>query len=131
MANKFTKSILERQLHQPALPQEPAPLPAVPSAKPIEEDSPKLYTNPPEEKAAKPAPERHPTAKSTAAPANTPYQMPEGLADLLTPTPQRSAKNKTFYLDAQVIDAIKTVAKKQKITESRLVNDLLRKVLGV
>lgn len=123
MANKFTKSILERQQHQPAA--EPTP-PVEATGAAARPDSPELYTIP----AADPAPQPQQPAPAPAPKASA-YQMPEGLAELLTPAPQRSAKNKTFYLDAQVIDAIKTVAKKQKITESRLVNDLLRRVLGL
>lgn len=45
--------------------------------------------------------------------------------------PQRMAKNKTFYLDGDVIDAIKKTARTQKITDSKLVNDILRQVLGI
>lgn len=43
---------------------------------------------------------------------------------------ERRAKNKTFYLDEDVIDAITKTAKKQKIAESKLVNDILKHVLG-
>lgn len=44
---------------------------------------------------------------------------------------QRLAKNKTFYLDSDVIEAIKTTAKSQNVTDSKLVNDILRRVLGL
>ncbi|MFR1111313.1 MAG: hypothetical protein ACLSDO_09305, partial [Anaerotruncus colihominis] len=43
----------------------------------------------------------------------------------------RSAKNKTFYLDAAVIDALHRAAVAQKVTDSKLVNDILKKLLGV
>lgn len=45
--------------------------------------------------------------------------------------PQRSAKNKTFYLDGDVIDAVKAAARSQNVTDSKLVNDILRRVLGL
>lgn len=43
----------------------------------------------------------------------------------------RSAKNKTFYLDAAVIDALHRAAVAQKVTDSKLVKDILKKLLGV
>jgi hypothetical protein len=43
----------------------------------------------------------------------------------------RVAKNKTFYLDAAVIDAIKRISREQQVTESRLVNDILRGIFGL
>lgn len=49
----------------------------------------------------------------------------------LRPETQRIAKNKTFYLDADVIETIKTTARVQRVTDSKLVNDILRKVLGL
>lgn len=43
----------------------------------------------------------------------------------------RVAKNKTFYLDQNVIEGIKSAAKRQKVTDSKLVNDILKKVLAI
>ena len=43
----------------------------------------------------------------------------------------RSAGNKTFYLDSEGVAAIKLTATTQSVTESRLVNDILRTVLGI
>lgn len=61
--------------------------------------------------------------------------MQNNLSDLvasyLIRTPERMAKNKTFYLDEVVINGIRSAAKKQKVTESKLVNDILRGVLGI
>lgn len=51
------------------------------------------------------------------------------LSEYIRPAPQRLAKNKTFYLDSDVIDAIRNTAKQQKVTDSKLVNDILRRVL--
>ena len=56
---------------------------------------------------------------------------PDPLGEYIRRTPQRSAKNKTFYLDEAVISAIKAAAKRQKVTESKLVNDILSKILGI
>ncbi len=43
----------------------------------------------------------------------------------------RKAKNKTFYLDMEVAQAVSQFAKENGVTESRLVNMLLRRDLGV
>lgn len=44
-------------------------------------------------------------------------------------TQTRKAKNKTFYLDIAVLEALKKASENQKIAESKLVNDILKKVL--
>ena len=41
---------------------------------------------------------------------------------------EKSGKNKTFYLDEEVIKNIKKYAKSQKVSESKLVNDILKHV---
>lgn len=51
------------------------------------------------------------------------------LSAFLDKKQRRTAKNKTFYLDEAVIYAIKKNAEKEMVTESKLVNDILRKVL--
>jgi len=59
-------------------------------------------------------------------------EFPEPEADIsawLRHEPQRMAKNKTFYLDEEVIEAVKRTAKSQGVTDSRLVNDILRRIL--
>lgn len=43
----------------------------------------------------------------------------------------RKAKNKTFYLDDDVIKAIKQAAAAKKVTESKLVNDIFKQLLGL
>lgn len=53
------------------------------------------------------------------------------LSEYIARTPKRMAKNKTFYLDVDVIEALKNAAKQQNITDSRLCNDILRTVLGL
>lgn len=40
-------------------------------------------------------------------------------------------KNKSYYLETNVINDIKKVAKKQKISESKLVNNILKKILDI
>lgn len=52
------------------------------------------------------------------------------LSDLLERGEERKAKNKTFYLDDSVIQAIKKAASDYHITESKLVNDILKKILS-
>lgn len=58
-------------------------------------------------------------------------QPPGSLSAYIIKHPVRAAKNKTFYLDLDVVTTIKKVAKQQKTTESRLVNDILRGILGI
>lgn len=53
------------------------------------------------------------------------------ISEYIRISPTRLAKNKTFYLDSDVINAIKVTAQKQSVTDSKLVNDILRKVLGL
>lgn len=122
MANKFQKSVQER-LEQEAARQKKhtqriAATDAGASEKPMlsnaipEQSKPKSQSKPKKE-----------TVQSiTSLPDITMYLKKE---------PQRLAKNKTFYLDSDVIDAIKKIAKQQGITDSKLVNDVLRKVLSL
>ncbi len=134
MANKFTKSVLERQAK--------------------EAKDAKLHTHTAEISPSDPKPEvtdfvTAPVMKSEPNSSN--IQSPQKTSESSTPRRQskttvsgqvdlsafiirdneRSAKNKTFYLDAAVIDAIKAAAAAQKVTDSKLVNDILKKILGV
>lgn len=142
MANKFTKSVLERQAKEAKL-----------HAKTAETVEPLQETPAPTEK-----PEAQNTGTGTAAeisqpetviieepaePATAPPPKPTRTAKSKAPTSSvdlnafiirdegRVAKNKTFYLDSDVIDAIKRAAAAQKVTDSKLVNDIMKKILGV
>lgn len=53
------------------------------------------------------------------------------LDTFLLPEISRNAKNKTFYLDESVINALHKNAIERKTTDSKLVNDILKKILGV
>lgn len=53
------------------------------------------------------------------------------ISEYLRREPQRVAKNKTFYLDHDLIETIKSFARLQGVTDSKLVNDILRQVLGL
>lgn len=110
MPNKFQKSVLERQKTE-----------AERQGKPLD-------TPPPPEDEAPQAP-LQPETKAAAEPV-APAAMLD-VAAILRPQVSRSAKNKTFYLDSELVEAIKSVAAAQKVTESRLVNDILRAVLGL
>ncbi|MBV1821968.1 hypothetical protein AAGC94_08140 [Clostridium sporogenes] len=44
---------------------------------------------------------------------------------------EKSGKNKTFYLDTEVIKYVKKHAKVQKVSESKLVNDILKHVFKI
>jgi hypothetical protein len=74
-------------------------------------------------------------AENAAAQAFTPIpvegEAPANIHAYLTRDTQRVAKNKTFYLDIAVVDAVKRISHEQKVTESRLVNDILRGVFGL
>ncbi len=129
MANKFTKSVLERQAKElkthPAAPpaqavppiSHPEPEPAAPER--AQEQKPPVQ--PPVE----------PARQKTASPKPAPARHTPDLADFIVRDEGRSAKNKTFYLDAAVIDALHRAAVAQKVTDSKLVNDILKKILGV
>ncbi|MGK0468463.1 hypothetical protein [Clostridium sp.] len=43
----------------------------------------------------------------------------------------KNSKNKTYYLETNAIDEIKKIAKEQNVSESKLVNDILKHVLGI
>lgn len=165
MANKFTKSVLERQAKEmkarsskpaeegirpaapaagavgaavepaPAEPQPPAqlerpePIPAVsgttPSADlPIPAEPAAPLPSPAPESPAGEGGAKPRAARKAAAP------LPD-LTAFIVRDEGRSAKNKTFYLDEAVIDALHRAAVAQKITDSKLVNDILKKILGV
>jgi len=51
------------------------------------------------------------------------------LSDYMSLETERKAKNKTFYLDGAVIQALKKAATAQHVTESKLVNSILKKIL--
>ncbi len=51
------------------------------------------------------------------------------LSDYMILETERKAKNKTFYLDGAVIQALKRAAVTQHVTESKLVNSILKKIL--
>lgn len=118
MANKFQKSVLER------LEEEKKRQKTQTSSSPKEELPPVAAVE--QEPAPDPVAALDPASVETKPAADIP-----DISAFLRFEPQRSAKNKTFYLDTQVIEAIKSTAKRQKVTDSKLVNDILRRVLGV
>lgn len=164
MANKFTKSVLERQAKEmrqhparaakpagegEAVPQE-TPVQSAQSTQPAQPDAPAAATTgptPAAEPAApaadaqdSPAPETapaeqvpvsQPTPRARAAKTAKASAVPVDLAEFIVRDEGRIAKNKTFYLDAAVIDALHRAAVAQKVTDSKLVNDILKKILGV
>ena len=135
MANKFTKSVLERQakeakdarLHSkttpaPSLSAEPKPPAAAETVRNIPPES-SIPSSAPVQTPAAAAPKRQ--SRSAAASGQV------DLSAFIIRNNERTAKNKTFYLDAAVISAIKSSAAAQKVTDSKLVNDILKKILGV
>lgn len=44
---------------------------------------------------------------------------------------QKKSKNKTFYLDENVILSIEKEAKKQKVSDSKLLNDILKHIFNI
>ena len=69
-------------------------------------------------------------AKKTVQKKQPSKSLPD-LSDFIIKESGRSAKNKTFYLDAAVIEAVHAAAEAQRITDSKLVNDILKKILQV
>lgn len=53
------------------------------------------------------------------------------ISSLFEKEDEKKAKNKTYYLDQEVIDAIKHNAKKQNVSESKLVNNILKHILNI
>jgi len=52
------------------------------------------------------------------------------LNDMIERT-EKTFKNKTYYLETSINEEVKKMAKKQKVSESKLVNDILKHVLNV
>ena len=140
MANKFTKSVLERQAKEmrqhPARAAKPAgggetPAQETPQTAPaaIPAEQPEAAAAP-APKAAEP-PAEQPAPRARAARQPRPAAPPVDLTEFIVRDEGRMAKNKTFYLDAAVIDALHRAAVAQKVTDSKLVNDILRKILGL
>lgn len=125
MANKFQKSVLER-LEQDVTRQKQAAPP---------KENQKLKENIPTDPKKEATIIKGPISKSVAAESTqtffTQVFQPTDIGDYLRRDTQRIAKNKTFYLDADVIEAVKSTAKAQGVTDSKLVNDILRRVLGL
>ena len=130
MANKFQKSVLER-LEQEADRQKKHK--GEPPAKKTVQRAPQENRNLGQDNKAVveeiPTPQDTPAVEAVTTVA--PTRLPSDIGDFLRRTPQRQAKNKTFYLDGDVITAIKRTAKEQGVADSKLVNDILRRVLGV
>ena len=149
MANKFTKSVLERQAKEmrqhPARAAKPAgegetpvqEAAAVPAAQAAPQAAPAAIPAEQPEAAAAPAPKaaeppaEQPAPRARAARQPRPAAPPVDLTEFIVRDEGRMAKNKTFYLDAAVIDALHRAAVAQKVTDSKLVNDILRKILGL
>lgn len=144
MANKFTKSVLERQAKEmrqhPVRAAKPAgegetAAPETPAVEPIAQAAPAAIPAEQPEAAAAPAaaeaPAEQPAPRARAARQPKPAAPPVDLTEFIVRDEGRMAKNKTFYLDAAVIDALHRAAVAQKVTDSKLVNDILRKILGL
>ncbi|MBC3939816.1 hypothetical protein D4A47_12820 [Anaerotruncus massiliensis (ex Liu et al. 2021)] len=149
MANKFTKSVLERQAKEmrqhPARAAKPAgggetpaqEAAAAPAAQEAPQAAPAAIPAEQPEAAAAPAPKaaetpaEQPAPRARAARQPRPAAQPVDLTEFIVRDEGRMAKNKTFYLDAAVIDALHRAAVAQKVTDSKLVNDILRKILGL
>lgn len=131
--NKFTKGILERQAKEAKAGKsaaaglaQSAKLPQAPVQTPAPETGPAVsgaYGDSGEAAAAAAVQEKKPSRKKTAPAVD--------LTEYIVREPGRTAKNKTFYLDTAVIEGIQQAAKAQQVTESKLVNDILKKILGL
>jgi len=138
MANKFQKSVLERKKIEDELRLKEHLAPAVQEQAALTESQPPAAPEQPiaEEIAVQP-PAPAQTGELPPAPNQPKPPKPQekgadiDLSAFLMPQNQRKAKNKCFYLDDDVINAIKTQSAKRKITESKLVNDILKSVLGL
>lgn len=141
MANKFTKSVLERQAKE--MRQHPGPRgkarrgrgdPRAGSAGGGDRRNPCGAAGGGSGSRAQSGRNRPPSSPRPArAPPGSPGPAapPVDLTEFIVRDEGRMAKNKTFYLDAAVIDALHRAAVAQKVTDSKLVNDILRKILGL
>lgn len=78
--------------------------------------------------------ERQEEQMEKKASSKNPDQVQQDISseiEALLQSETRKAKNKTFYLDIEVTQAVSRFAKENGVTESRLVNMLLRRDLGV
>jgi hypothetical protein len=118
MANKFQKSVLERLEAEESRRKSAEKLNAAPL---------------PEEHIAPQETEGTPESTEMIAPLPVTVKLPEApiIGDYISHDTHRVAKNKTFYLDTAVVDAVKRISREQQVTESRLVNDILRGVFGL
>lgn len=117
MSNKFQKSVLERleQEARQSKGEQKAPIEALRQVKTNEPSKPV----PIQARREEPLPEApQPNIASQA-----------DLSAYLRLEPARQAKNKTFYLDLEIIEAIKAAAKVQGVTDSKIAGDILRYVL--
>lgn len=126
--NKFTQSVMER-LEQDAKRQKEREQKQTkqPEKAEVKAEKPLLEVKK-EVKTEKVEQKKVPVKKKATAKSKT--EVPD-LSDFINKTPQRVAKNKTFYLDESVINALSVAAKEQNTTDSRLCNDILKTVLGV
>lgn len=138
MANKFQKSVLER-LEQEATRQRQKSKIKIPKTLPLEKSSVQVEEMEEVQTVATAEPQEIviPQEASQEIPViqepthkNELMVLPD-INEYLRRDNQRFAKNKTFYLDNDVIEAIKNTAKAQQVTDSKLVNDILRRVLGL
>lgn len=135
MANKFTKSVLERQAKEAKdsrLHPKTTPAPTL-SAEPKPLDVPSVETKTKEEKPKRTLqPVQTPPVSGSSKSAGRSKRSGQlDLSSFIIRDHERSAKNKTFYLDSSVIHAVKAAASAQKVTDSKLVNDILKKILNV
>lgn len=119
MANKFAQSIQQR-IEQEAFQQKKKQTPPT-AVEEVKKDTTLINKDRTQQKNQKTPP---------GIPAPTPQKADDApWQAYINKSNQRMAKNKTFYLDIDVIDAIKSAAKGQHIPESKLVNDILTHIL--
>lgn len=122
MENKFTKGILERQEREYRKQKS-----TVPQAS--QNNQPTISSLDNAHTTTKPQPKtKHQTIlqEKLQLPA---INLSNDLEAYIVRENGRKAKNKTFYLDETVIQAIRKSAATQHVTESKLVNDILKKIL--
>lgn len=100
MANKFAKAVEQRNSSEHEQPKK--------AESPVKEIESSVVKTEPEEK-----------EPSTSF----------DLDSIIKKEPKETRRNKTYYLDEKVIIGILKMAKKQKISESKLVNDILAHIL--
>lgn len=131
MPNKFQKSVLERQKTEAERRQSGVPQLFATTEDQVQVSATAEDACEQDGSVAVARPLLEASVQPVASVVLPPVKSASDISAFIRPRTARAAKNKTFYLDNELIQAIQDAAATQKVAESRLVNDILRSVLGI